>query len=142
MQRPHVRGFQFSVDARKQDGEEWFYMVKGDMNLKVQSMLSSLPLLTTTTLILPLPFSRLTPRAQVFVDGCVQNIPIKEGEMFMLPAHTPHSPQRFADTVSETQRRWPPLSHAAGGYRDGTQEAAGGDRPLAVVLRPMLRRCL
>jgi hypothetical protein len=70
------------------------------------------PLPTTTAVILPLPFPRLTPRAHVFVDGCVQNIPIKEGEMFMLPAHTPHSPQRFADTVSETERRWPPLSYA------------------------------
>jgi hypothetical protein len=80
---------------------------------------------TTTTVILPLPFPRLTPRVQVFVDASVQNIPIKEGEMFMLPAHTPHSPQRFADTVSETERRWLPLSCAAGWHSDGTQEAAG-----------------
>lgn len=56
-------------DFHEQDGEEWFYMVKGDMNLKI------------------------------FADGAVHDVLIKEGDMYMLPAHTPHSPQRFADTV-------------------------------------------
>ena len=47
----------------------------------------------------PIAPSPTPPPPQVFVAGCMQDIPIKQGEMFMLPARTPHSPQRFADTV-------------------------------------------
>ena len=32
-------------------------------------------------------------------DGQFRDVPIKEGEIFLLPGKTPHSPQRFADTV-------------------------------------------
>src|SRR5690606_4743486 len=41
-------------------------------------------------------------------DGKRVDIPIREGEILLLPPHVPHSPQRFADTVGlviERQRR-------------------------------------
>jgi 3-hydroxyanthranilate 3,4-dioxygenase len=49
--------------------EEFFYQIKGDMNLKIVE------------------------------DGQFRDLPIREGEVFLLPAKTPHSPQRKAETV-------------------------------------------
>ena len=56
-------------DYHVDEGPELFYMIEGDMLLKV------------------------------VVDGEQQDIPIREGEMLLLPPRIPHSPQRFADTV-------------------------------------------
>ena len=56
-------------DYHLDEGPELFYMIEGDMLLKV------------------------------VVDGEQQDIPIREGEMLLLPPRVPHSPQRFADTV-------------------------------------------
>lgn len=56
-------------DYHIEEGEELFYMVKGDMCLKVVE------------------------------QGKHRNIPIKEGEIFLLPGFIAHSPQRQADTV-------------------------------------------
>ena len=49
--------------------EEFFYQVEGDMLLKI------------------------------IKDGKPKDIHIKQGEIFLLPANIPHSPQRFKDTV-------------------------------------------
>lgn len=56
-------------DFHHDEGEEFFYQVEGDMLLKTMQ------------------------------DGRPEDIPIREGEIFLLPPRIPHSPQRFADTV-------------------------------------------
>ncbi|OQR68192.1 3-hydroxyanthranilate 3, partial [Tropilaelaps mercedesae] len=49
--------------------EEFFYQLKGDMILKVRE------------------------------QGNFRDIRVREGEVFLLPPRTPHSPQRFGDTI-------------------------------------------
>ena len=56
-------------DYHVNPGEELFYQVEGDIVLKV-------------------------------IDGDTpRDVPIRQGEIFLLPAHVPHSPQRPANTV-------------------------------------------
>ena len=65
-------------DFHDDPGEEFFYQLEGDMILRTMQ------------------------------DGGQVDIPIREGEIFLLPARVPHSPQRFANTVGlviERQRR-------------------------------------
>ena len=65
-------------DFHDDPGEEFFYQLEGDMLL------------------------------QTMQDGRRVDIPIREGEVFLLPAHVPHSPQRFVNTVGlviERQRQ-------------------------------------
>ncbi len=49
--------------------EELFYQLEGDIVVRIQE------------------------------DGKIVDIPIKEGEMFLLPGNTPHSPQRKENTI-------------------------------------------
>jgi 3-hydroxyanthranilate 3,4-dioxygenase len=56
-------------DFHIEDGEEFFYQIEGDIVLRIKD------------------------------DGEVRDIPIREGEIFLLPAGIPHSPQRPANTV-------------------------------------------
>lgn len=56
-------------DFHVEDGEEFFYQIEGDISVRI------------------------------IEDGKVRDVPIREGEMFLLPAGVPHSPQRPANTV-------------------------------------------
>jgi 3-hydroxyanthranilate 3,4-dioxygenase len=65
-------------DYHDDPGEEFFYQLEGDMLLRTVQ------------------------------DGRRADVWIREGEVLLLPAHVPHSPQRFADTVGlvvERRRR-------------------------------------
>jgi 3-hydroxyanthranilate 3,4-dioxygenase len=65
-------------DFHDDPGEEFFHQLEGNMIL------------------------------ETLQDGKRVNIPIREGDVLLLPPHIPHSPQRFADTVGlvvERQRR-------------------------------------
>ena len=56
-------------DFHIEEGEEFFYQVEGDITLRVME------------------------------DGKPIDIPIREGEIFLLPPRVPHSPQRGENTV-------------------------------------------
>jgi 3-hydroxyanthranilate 3,4-dioxygenase len=65
-------------DYHVDPGEEFFYQLEGDMVLKV------------------------------IENGTPRDVTIREGEIFLLPALVPHSPQRFPETVGlvvERRRR-------------------------------------
>lgn len=73
-----VGGPNSRTDYHWDPGEELFYQIEGDMLLKTVQ------------------------------DGRIIDVPIREGEMLLLPAEVPHSPQRFAETaglVIERKRR-------------------------------------
>lgn len=56
-------------DFHYNETEELFYQLEGDVSVRILE------------------------------DGKIVELPIKAGEMFLLPARTPHSPQRGPDTV-------------------------------------------
>lgn len=63
-------------DYHYNESEEFFYQVEGDITLKI------------------------------IEDGQPVDIPIKEGEIFLLPPKVPHSPQRKANTVGLVIERY------------------------------------
>lgn len=65
----YIGGPNIRKDYHIEEGEELFYMLKGDMCLKIVE------------------------------HGQFRDIPIKEGEIFLLPARVAHSPQRNAETI-------------------------------------------
>jgi len=79
-----VGGPNMRKDFHIEDGEEFFYQVEGDITVRI------------------------------IEDGKPRDIAIREGEMFLLPAGIPHSPQRPAKTVGvviERQRKTGELDH-------------------------------
>lgn len=66
---PNVR-----TDYHFDEGPEWFYQIEGEMILRIQ---------------------------EAGADGvnAVRDIPIRAGEIFLLPPRTPHSPQRMPGSI-------------------------------------------
>jgi len=71
-------------DFHVEEGEEFFYQIEGDITLRI------------------------------IEDGNPRDIPVREGEIFLLPPRVPHSPQRPENTVGlviERVRRPGELDH-------------------------------
>jgi len=64
-----IGGPNIRTDFHLEEGSEFFYMLKGDMKLCT------------------------------IQENNLVEVPIKQGEVFLLPSRIPHSPQRFSDTV-------------------------------------------
>jgi 3-hydroxyanthranilate 3,4-dioxygenase len=64
-----VAGPNARKDYHYNETEELFYQIEGDINVRIQE------------------------------DGKAVDIPIKEGEMFLLPARVPHSPMRSEGSI-------------------------------------------
>lgn len=62
-------------DFHVEEGEEFFYQIEGDITLRIKD------------------------------DGGVKDIPIREGDVFLLPPRIPHSPQRPANTIGMVVER-------------------------------------
>ncbi len=63
-------------DFHYEEGEELFYQIEGNINVRVVE------------------------------DGEIKDIPIKEGEMFLLPPQVPHSPQREEGSIGMVVERY------------------------------------
>lgn len=79
-----VGGPNSRTDYHFNETEEFFYMLEGEMLLKIQE------------------------------DGKAVDIPIKEGEIFLLPAKVPHSPRRPANSIGMVIERKRDSSHTDG----------------------------
>lgn len=81
-----VGGPNTRVDFHDDPVEEWFYQVKGDMMLKI------------------------------YEDGEIYDVPIREGEVFMMPAHTIHAPQRPKEGSIGIVVEAPRMTHMKEGF--------------------------
>jgi len=101
-------------DFHVEEGEEFFYQVEGDITLRIMGQ-----------------------------DG-PKDIPIREGEIFLLPPRVPHSPQRPAGTVGlviERTRRAGELDHLrwyCEGCGEVLHDASFELRDLGSQLKPII----
>jgi len=72
-------------DYHWDEGPEWFFQLEGEMVLRVQE------------------------------DGAVRDIPIRTGEIFLLPPRVPHSPQRMPGSIGLVVER-KRLDHELDGF--------------------------
>jgi 3-hydroxyanthranilate 3,4-dioxygenase len=63
-------------DFHYDEGEEFFYQIQGDINVRI------------------------------IEDGKPVDVPVREGEIFLLPAKVPHLPQRPANTIGMVIERY------------------------------------
>jgi 3-hydroxyanthranilate 3,4-dioxygenase len=101
-------------DYHVEDGPEFFYQIEGDITLRVID------------------------------DGSPRDITIREGEIFLLPPHVPHSPQRPEDTVGlvvERKRRPGEMDHLVWyceNCGETLHDAAFELRDLGTQLKPII----
>lgn len=69
-----VGGPNIRTDYHWDEGPEWFYQLEGEMVLRIQEHADG-------------------------GMGAARDIPIRAGEIFLLPPRVPHSPQRMPDSV-------------------------------------------
>jgi len=62
------------TDYHWDEGPEWFYQLEGEMTLRIQEEFDG-------------------------SSGKLRDIPIRAGEVFLLPPRIPHSPQRAPDSI-------------------------------------------
>jgi len=102
-------------DFHIEDGEEFFYQIEGDIVVRI------------------------------IEDGEVRDVEIKEGEMFLLPAGIPHSPQRPEGTVGmviERHREVGELDHLrwyCEGCGEVLRDAAFQLEDLGKQLKPIIQ---
>lgn len=109
-----VGGPNSRTDYHYDEGPEWFYQLEGEMVLKVQE------------------------------DGAVRDIPIRAGEIFLLPGKVPHSPRRPPGGVAWW---W-----SASGWRTNATDCCGSASAATTsctkstspwkTSKPTCRRCL
>ena len=101
-------------DFHIEDGEEFFYQIEGDIVVRIME------------------------------DGQPKDIPVREGEIFLLPAHVPHSPQRPENTVGmviERTRKEGELDHLrwyCESCREVLHDAAFKLEDLGTQLKPVI----
>ncbi|KAF3387013.1 hypothetical protein F1880_000269 [Penicillium rolfsii] len=94
---PNTRNDYHITSSDRHRYQEWFYQIKGDMVLKVVE------------------------------NNDFRDIVIHQGESFLLPANTPHSPRRSEDTIGLVMERTrPPQMIDRVRWYCGNTEAHGG----------------
>jgi 3-hydroxyanthranilate 3,4-dioxygenase len=103
------------VDFHDDPAEEFFYQLRGDMLLKVAE------------------------------GGRIHDIPIREGEVFLLPPHVRHSPQRpvpgSVGLVVEAARGRASKKGSNGSALPAVRSFTGS-KSTSAILSPICRRCL